>query len=381
MCKARHILSPSALSLIIFLGLLIILEIGPVLAQRSVNAIADNPASLSSRACKQYLAGNGEESLALYQKAIVKAESEYGKNARVAGSLYYEMGVRALALSKFNLAERCFKKATEINPHSEAAQLMLVQLLRFRDRDTEAATHAQQLLKKRWDSKEVRRDLMLCLQDKDPAGAARQAFIINCLQNDTLSKIPGFEHQASLDKPVESIQPDHNTGSQSSSESNKTAEVSKAKAPAESAGVAKKASKDVAAGKTQTPTQIKGQPPKAHTHKIKTVRENKTVSQVKAKSARSRKGGSKTPALVPPPPPIQLGFPGPAAVQAGLKAKAASMKPEKAKETPHSEKQVAKESGDSKPAQTSETQKRTPSDVDPDFLLDWAAIKKKPGKK
>ncbi len=383
MCKARHIL---LLSTIIFLGLFVVFQAGPALAQRSVTAVADNPADLCSRACKQYLSGNGEESLALYQKAIVQAESQYGKNARMTGSLYYEMGVRALSLSKFNLAERCFKKATEINPHSQTAQLMLVHLLRFRDRDGEAVAYAQRLLKKHWDSKEARRDLMLCLQEKDPEAATQQAFIINCLQNDTLNKIPGFERQ---EKPIEQIQPSPSTGNGAAKEE-KPGTVQAAKAPGsgQSTSVAKESSKSAISEKAKTPQQLKSKQLRTGSNKTKTFRAKQIPSPAKAKPARSRKGRAKSAALVPPPPPIQL--PSFAGMQAGLKAITGSMKlenitgggkpkgtKEKAKQSESTgEKASEKQSGEAKPSQAIQAQKRAPSDVDPDFLLEWAGKKK-----
>jgi tetratricopeptide (TPR) repeat protein len=174
-------------------GLVMVVAGEPVLAQHSGGAFINNPTNLSSLARRQYVSGKREESLALYQKAIEKAEQDYGKSSPLVSDLSYEMGVRAYDLCKFDLAERCLKKAAAINPNSLSAQLMLGQLLRFRNRNSEAYAHIEQALNKHWDAVEARKDLMLCLQDIDPASAAQQALIINCLQNGSISKIPARE--------------------------------------------------------------------------------------------------------------------------------------------------------------------------------------------
>ena len=85
-----------------------------------------------------------------------------------------------------------------------AAQLTLAQLLKFRNRNSEAYDHIAQAVNKHWDASEARKDMMVCLQDIDPASASHQAFIINCLQNGSISKIPTNERP---EKPKKLIQP------------------------------------------------------------------------------------------------------------------------------------------------------------------------------
>jgi hypothetical protein len=218
-------------------------------------------------------------------------------------------------------------------------------LLRFRNRNSEAYGQIEQALNKHWDANEARRDLMLCLQDIDPASAAHQAFIINCLQNGSTSKIPAGD-----------IQP--------------------------AAGPAQPAAVKVINNKPQ-----------------KVVKEaNKTVNKVlhkaaghgqrKNKSAGTHRAEHMPSLLVPPPPlPNWFGFLGgkssqPASTNApqGLKAKANSIKKGKAIKSPSDE----AGGGESKPeaeASPQRSAKHSSPESDSDFLLDWAAIKKKPGKK
>src|SRR5271155_3579215 len=83
--------------------LLFILAGQGAFAQHPAGAFINSPAALSSLASKQYLSGKGEESLALYQKAIDKAAEDYGTNSPLVGNLNYEMGMRAYDLCKFDL--------------------------------------------------------------------------------------------------------------------------------------------------------------------------------------------------------------------------------------------------------------------------------------
>jgi tetratricopeptide (TPR) repeat protein len=353
--------------LFIFLSVLII---KPTSAQSLASPAIGKSANLCSLATRQYLSGKSEESIALYQKAIAKAESEFGKNSRVAGDLYYQLGVRAFWLSKFNLAEYSFKKAVEINPNSEAAQLMLINLLRFRNRDTEAYGHIQQALKKHPDSASLRKDLVISLQDKDPLRAAKQAYLVTCVQNGITEKAltvkqdqpvepKKAEEKEPSEKPAlkESLtKPDNLTNKKAKTPANQISKSPNNKAP-----VGKPQNNKAKISKPQTEPQTAS---KAIYEPIKNIMNTITKAVKPKKALSSHKGSNKLPlGLVPPPPPDTMGFP--SSARGGMRARAESIKFEKAqpaKTTEESQKPAAEH-----PA----------AESDPDFLIEWASVKKK----
>ncbi len=343
------------------LFILLILTIQPAFAQRLPNSSIGSSANFV--AAKQYLAGKEEESLALYQKAILKAESDYGKNGRAVGTLNYQLGVRALSSSKFDLAEHSFKKAVEINPNCEAARLMLIQLLRFRNKDAESYYQTQQALKKHADSIALHRDLILCLQDKNPAYATQQAFIINCLQTDNLDKIPN--RQRAIEKPV----------AQASSRAILTPAIDPNKQKHEAASTNQNAKKT--ANKSTKSINLSANQTGEHlSHKT-------SVNQNRKRKANSPSIGRLPAGLVPPPPPpAALGFPAPRSETnlTELKAKAAIIKTQKNNQSADkSEKKNAEEkAASSEPAPKHASEQA--AGEDPDFLLDWAGSKKKRAK-
>ncbi len=374
-------------------GLVMVAANQSVWAERLPGAFIDSPASLSSLACRQYLSGKGEESLALYQKAVEKAEADYGKDSPLVGSLSYEMGVRAYDLSKFDLAEHCLKKAVAVDPNCLAAQLMLGRLLRFRDKNNEAYQHIQQVLKKHWDSPEARRDLMLCLQDADPASAAQQAFIINCLQTGAINKIPGRELPAKAqkpEKPAESTVPNKPAAASTTTPARATSGITtQANLPGQANNPAGKQNHTNASELSNIESRIqwiekalKGNNKPASRAVTSSRVRTKAVNKV-AKGGREHKTTAHTPSLLVPPPPLPawFGFPtgkpgAPSNPPAGLKAKADSIKAENS--APEKKKKSKTET--TKPA-AEEAVKRPSGEGDSDFLLDWAAIKKKTGKK
>ena len=273
--------------------------------------------------------------------------------------------MRAFWLSKFNLAERSFKKAVEINPNGEAAQLMLINLLRFRNRDAEAYTHIQQGLKKHPSSAPLHKDLVISLQGRDPSRATEQAFLVNCIQNGIIEKIPTLkqDQETEAKKSEKKDQNEKNTLKKDLMKS----DISKNKKSTN-----KKSKEQV--------TQI-GQPKEESQTAGKAVYEpvsNIVPQSIKAKKAVSRpsvlrqnvsrqRRSEKMPAgLVPPPPPSEmLGFP--SSGRSGMRARAGSIKLENAQ-----------------PAQAEPTEERKKhvvdrpaGDADPDFLIEWASVKKK----
>ncbi len=356
----------------IFVFILLFLIIQTAFAQKLNSLSLDNAASLSSLAAKQYLSGKEEESLALYQKAIAKSEAEYGKNSRIVAALNYELGVRALYLSKFNLAEHSFKKAVEINPNCEATQLMLVQLLRFRNKDADAYYHTQQGLKKHPDSTVLHSDLVLCLQDKNPASATQQAFYVSCLQNGLADKIPALRPK-SVEKPVEKAVEKPATVDQSENPAVKGKKELTAK------NATKEKTKSENHKELATSNKAIYQPIKPSTPaKSIAVKASKRVKKVAVHKSSSMPIGL----VPPPPPPSALGFPMPPqfhhaenAASSGMKAKAESIKANKTR---------LKESKAQTEAPIEESKRPAaehPSgDSDPDFLIEWASVKKKQAK-
>jgi hypothetical protein len=376
MCKARPVFLVIIVRHAILAGLITIVAVQAVFAQRTPGAFIDNPANLSCLARKQYFSGQKDESIALYQKAIEKAEQDYGKNSPAVGDLSYEMGVRAYDLCRFDLAERCLKKAVMINPDSLPAQLMLVQLLRFRNQDGEAYRHVDRAVKKHWDASEARRGLMLCLQSVDPASAAQQAFIINCLQNGSINKIPARE--------VPPVQNQAQTPAANPASKPTTKSVVKN----ETADATKKSQSETGKEKAviEAGTKLPGFARKKMSNNAGS-KGARNHGKSKERSGKRHKSQQHMPSLLVPPPPLPnwFGFLNPkheapqASAQQGLKAKANSIKKEKTK-VPANETNI----GETKPeveAPPQHASKHSGAETDSDFLLDWGGIKKKSGKK
>jgi hypothetical protein len=340
---------------ILFLIFLCVLFSTPTFAQSLANPAIGRSANPYSLATKQYLAGKGEESLALYQKAITKSEMEYGKNARAVGALYYELGVRAFWLSKFNLAERSLKKAVEINPNCEAAQLMLINLLRFRNRDAEALGHIQQALKKHPDSTPLRKDLIIALQERDPSKATVQAFTVNCIQNGITEKIPTISSETSPEPKKVAEQDANGKTKKNNLNKQNTAVVKRPNLPKndlKQKGDLKQTNQLKVGSKAIYEPVSPNTPPK--------------ITKVKSSKPRKHSSNSQMPAgLVPPPPPDTFGFLG--QHPAGMKAKAGSIKSQNAQSAPEQAEAPTKHA----------VERPSSTESDPDFLIEWASVKKK----
>ena len=359
----------------IFFGLLMI---GPVFAQSPTKTAIGKPASLSSLATRQYLSGKSEESLALYQKAISKSESEYGKNSRIVGNLYYQLGIKAFLLSKFNLAENSLKKAVEINPNSEAARLMLIKLLKFRNRQVEAYNQIQQALKKHPESVSLHKDLVLSLQEREPAHANKQAYLISCIQNGISLPKPKESSSAEQTKQNDKLQKEQNPTSKDKKNNKQLSPTlnehnnltnRKAKTTANKIKQPEKQDKasankiDQSAKQEEKSVQAVYEPVISPANKITSKTMTKTT---KAKTNSHHKRINAMPDVLVPPPPPGISPPDFAAAgHPGMKARAGSIKVESAQ-----------------PPQATEEPKKhveqhSTTESDPDFLIEWASVKKK----
>jgi len=262
------------------------------------------------------------------------------------------LGIRAFWLSKFNLAERSFKRAVEINPNSEAAQIMLINLLRFRNREAEAYADTQKALKRHPESAALRKDLVICMQTNNPSAATQQAFLVNCLQNGIMPAI---------NKPEQSTKSTNESKEQKSSDNQK--------ANTKNSDLTHKQ-----IDKTNTVNKQDLSNSKAVYEPVKTTANKPIkVARIKSGSPRTHKSTKLPSGLVPPPPPDAFGFL--AQPRTGMKAKASSIKSEPT-QAAKPEKATASDTQSEEPKKHIE---HSTAESDPDFLIEWASVKKKRG--
>lgn len=343
-----------------FLFIFLLLIVQPALSQSFFNPAMASSANLDSPATKQYLAGNNE-SLALYQKAIIRSQNEYGKNSKVTADLYYQLGIRAFWLSQFDLAEAALKRSVDINPNSEAAQLMLINVLRFRNQNAEAYFYIQRGLKKNLNSLALHKDLVLCLQDAAPLKATQQAFVTSCLQD-------GMPERAKHIRSVTTAAKTPQKAADEKDKEKKEKSVKKTSSQNKSNVQKSAATKQQPAKGKQNKAEIKS----AAKAVYEPIAPQKAQSPVKVKTAhRSNRQThtNKLPLGLVPPPPV-MDIPAIPVVPQSLRAHAARMKPEKsehAQEPRSAVEEVPKK----------HEVERQSSDSDPDFLIEWANVKKK----
>ncbi|HEY9869357.1 MAG TPA: tetratricopeptide repeat protein, partial [Candidatus Obscuribacterales bacterium] len=114
------------------------------------------PNTLRANAIDEYVKGNTDSALDIYEQAADLASRQYGGNSYYVGDLYYEMGSIALQGAKFQRAEAYLTQAVKIRPNSVTARARLVDLLLLRGRKDEAREHAKQAVIKHPDSLEAR---------------------------------------------------------------------------------------------------------------------------------------------------------------------------------------------------------------------------------
>jgi tetratricopeptide (TPR) repeat protein len=412
------------------------------IAARPVTSLeVDSPQELRTIAFRRNLENRRDTALDFYQKAIERSSKEYGADSSYTGDLCFEMGLLAFSMSKFTTAEACLARAVQINPHSVVARLKLAQLLKLREKNSAARFQIQQSVEKNTASPEARQQLAAYLQETNPAAAAKQSFLVRQLlsgipikvikpkpaptMSQTASSVGHQPANTASAKPVTNKPPTTPTPEKRQTKESKKAkpkdnhaapQIAPSKQKRKEEQPARPVKKKEAASKTKTDsdkaakgrhpadqvTLVKQQPKAALVEeqpKSAPSQENREAAIPPAKQADSQgdhkqaaqaqpsnhKASKKLPrGLVPPPPPIpfQFGMPrvDPAAIQlktdAKLKKLAKHAQPGSGEKTENG-KEAA---GEKSPKSNRESSPAAGQESDPDFLIEWASVKKKQGK-
>lgn len=128
----------------------------PALARHPLAQASITPRALRAEAINQYIKGDTDSALDIYEQALELASKQYGAQSGYVGDLYYEMGSIALQDAKFQRAEGYLTEAVRLRPNSITARAKLVDLLLLRGRPDEAREQAKSAVIKHPNSLEAR---------------------------------------------------------------------------------------------------------------------------------------------------------------------------------------------------------------------------------
>ncbi len=379
----------------------------------------DDPYNLRVLAFQCYIEGQTESALETYQRAVKRAIEEYGNDSTIVADIYYEMGSLAFDAGKENTAESWLNESLKRNPNSEMARIKLAEIYRVRSKHDQALAQIQTCLKRNRNSITARRALVVWLQEKGfVALATQESYVLNqistgnkdhriapsaSMQVATAIKHPEASTKKEEAAPSKAVEPKPEAKQQEA----KAAE--KVKAPPSIVAALMKHAVTTAKKKEQPAAKPVVKPPAVKQpvvvqHPQKAVKaepkkEEKKKEEPKQEVAKAppAKKIEKPPAprieppvvattqpkrskngLVPPPPPIMPPFgmfPPPPPMgfnNAPLLQTHAALKKEKPKAEPKESPKETKEA-------TKDTKDTASVDEEGegDFLIDWAATKKK----
>lgn len=140
----------------------------------------DDPYNLRVLAFQCYIEGQTESALETYQRAVKRAIEEYGDDSTIVADIYFEMGSLAFDAGKENTAESWLNESLKRNPNSEMARIKLAEIYRVRAKHDQALAQIQACLKKNRNSIAARRALVVWLQDKGfVALATQESYVLN----------------------------------------------------------------------------------------------------------------------------------------------------------------------------------------------------------
>ncbi|MCC7528543.1 MAG: tetratricopeptide repeat protein [Candidatus Melainabacteria bacterium] len=140
----------------------------------------DDPYNLRVLAFQCYIEGQTESALETYQRAVKRAIEEYGDDSTIVADIYYEMGSLAFDAGKENTAESWLNESLKRNPNSEMARIKLAEIYRVRSKHDQALAQIQTCLKRNRNSITARRALVVWLQEKGfVALATQESFVLN----------------------------------------------------------------------------------------------------------------------------------------------------------------------------------------------------------
>jgi tetratricopeptide (TPR) repeat protein len=350
----------------------------------------DSPQALRAIAFSRCLENRPDTALDFYQKAIDKSCQEYGANSTYTGNLYFEMGNLALRMSKFSTAESCLTRAVQINPNSDIARLKLAELLRLREKSSQARGQIQQSVQHNVNSAVARLWMIAALQDNNPAAATKQSFYLHQILNGVPIKVPVQP------KPIPTTSEQTKTESQSGQSAVKAASARtaiqaitkvKGKSDLETRANTKAGKKNPSAPQAL----VAKEPRKAVTAhrqaepKVSKAQEAKASKRTSAKATIASHPHLSKGALVPPPPTDSPVFQGlvprldPSGPEIQLKTQAkVTKKPPAAK--PDNELSTKPSASAADKAAKASASSASAQENDPDFLIEWASVKKKQGK-
>ncbi|MBA3994239.1 MAG: hypothetical protein C0469_11995 [Cyanobacteria bacterium DS2.3.42] len=384
----------------------------------------DDPYNLRVLAFQCYIEGQTESALETYQRAVKRAIEEYGDDSTIVADIYFEMGSLAFDAGKENTAESWLNESLKRNPNSEMARIKLAEIYRVRAKHDQALAQIQACLKKNRNSIAARRALVVWLQEKGfVALATQESYVLNQISTGADKRIaPSASMQVATaikQHPAQSTAKKEEPAPTKPPEPKQEAKQAEAKPPEKPKSppsivaslmrravtaakkneqpVAKPVAKQPAVKKPVVVQQPKKEvkpvprketkpepskeepkqevaktPPPRKIERAPVQRIDQPIMAATPQPKRSKNG------LVPPPPPIMPPFgmfppPPPMGFNNGpLLQTHASLKKEKPKAEPKESPKETKES-----AKDSKDTASVDEEGEGDFLIDWAATKKK----
>lgn len=386
-------LSKSPALVLCFILLCLLFTAAPSEARQPLVPTTITPNTLRAAAINEYVKGNTDSALDIYEQAVDLATRQYGGDSNYVGDLFYEMGSIALQGAKFQRAEAYLTQAVKTRPNSVTARARLVDLLLLRGRKEEAREHAKQAVVKHPDSIEARQAYAQALVESGDLSKAALAYAhVDLVRQGRKAPLPAVARPPKPPPPVPSETPatPPEAGKPEAKPKAAPKPEGKPKEPAkpkdkpkpkekpkEKPGQAEKPKakeKAKPAPKPEPPANAKPKDkpaeklpePKAKPQELKA--KPAELLPPKPPDSKPKPQAKVKPGLVPPPPPVVPMMPSfppppPGPVGAGtpgfqLKTKAEVKPPPKPKET-------AKEEPSSHGGE------------DPDFLLDWSGVDRK----
>jgi tetratricopeptide (TPR) repeat protein len=380
----------------------------------------DDPYNLRVLAFQCYIEGQTESALETYQRAVKRAIEEYGDDSTIVADIYYEMGSLAFDAGKENTAESWLNESLKRNPNSEMARIKLAEIYRVRSKHDQALAQIQTCLKRNRNSITARRALVVWLQEKGfVALATQESYVLNQISagNKDHRIAPSASTQVATaikNPPEASIKKEEVAPTKAAEPKPEAKPAQKVKAPPSIVAALMKRVETAAKKKEQPAVKPVAKQPVVKQPVV--VKQPKKLVKPESKKEENKKEApkkeepkqevAKTPpakkiekppaprmeppvvattqpkrsknGLVPPPPPIMPPFgmfppPPPMGFNNGpLLQTHAALKKEKPKAEPKESPKEAKET-----AKDTKDTASVDEEGEGDFLIDWAATKKK----
>ncbi len=121
----------------IFLTIFLVQAAQPAVSLEKSMSLSD-PKALKQSAFDAYMLGNYDKAKIFYEQAMDQAQKAYGPNSAFLADLYFELGTISLDLSKFTVASHYLPLAVEKKPNSLAARMKLAELYTLTGKEEDA---------------------------------------------------------------------------------------------------------------------------------------------------------------------------------------------------------------------------------------------------